>query len=103
MSNLWNNALKVVYRDELLHIVTNDARDWFNDGTSLNSIRLVRLSVKKYPGIKTGGQYYINRVFGKNNIFDDNANIDHMYYGWPAIEVNKNDDMIIVYARTGTT
>jgi hypothetical protein len=26
-----------------------------------------------------------------------------MYYGWPAVEVNRDGDMAIVYSRTGTT
>jgi hypothetical protein len=104
MSNASSSALKVVFRKGFLHVVTNDAMDWFNDGTNLNSIRLVRASVSKYPTIPNSGEYWINRVFGMNNIFDDDLKLKpHMYYGWPAIEVNQNGDMIIVYARTGTT
>ena len=103
MENLGNEVIKAIYRNGMLYAVTNDARDWFNDGKILNSIRLVRLSVKGYPKIPTKGDpSYINRVFGMNNVFDDNVEIDHMYYGWPAVEVNKTGDMIVVYARTGS-
>ena len=111
MSNLGTNALKSVYRDGMLHIVTNDAWAWFPGQAALNSIHLIRLSVSEIfsadnPTGKTitgGGPHDINRVFGKNNVLEDNPELDRMYYGWAAIEVNKNDDMVIIYARTGTT
>jgi hypothetical protein len=104
MHNLGNAPLKAVYRDGFLHVVANDARIWFkNDSKNLNSIRLVRLSMKEYPKIPNSGQGFIDRVFGMNNVFDDNPEIDHRYYGWPALEVNKNHDMVVVYARTGET
>jgi hypothetical protein len=106
MSNLGTAPLKAVYRDrgQLLYLVTNDARDWFNDGTKLSSIRLVRLFVGEFPKVfPLGSSDYIDRVFGMNNIYDDNTRVDHMFYGWPALEVNDNGDMVIVYARSGKT
>lgn len=104
MTNLGTDVLKAVYRNGLLYVVTNDARDWFNDGQMLTSIRLVRLFVGAFPNIPTkGNPSYINRVFGKNNIYDDKTGAEHMYYGWPAVEVNRNGDMVIIYARIGST
>jgi hypothetical protein len=102
MSNLGTDVLKSVYRSGLLHIVTNDARQWSSAPPSLTSIHMVRFSVQEWPSIPTTGKFYINRVFGYRNVIDDKEN-DRMYYGWPAIEVNKNFDMVIVYARSGET
>ena len=105
MSNLGSDVSKAVYRNGRLHLTTNDARNWFNDGQALNSIRLVRLDVSTYPNISTtpGPHFvFIDRIFGANNALTDQPT-DHMYYGWPAVEVNQYGDMVIVYARTGAT
>jgi hypothetical protein len=102
MTNLDTNILKAVYRNGLLHIVGNDAEDWFNPEKPISSIRMVRLFVLGYPNIQTQGEpSYLNRRFGKNGP-DDNPQ-DRMYYGWPALEVNKKGDMAIVYSRSGIT
>lgn len=103
MTNLGTNPLKAVYRRGFVHIVTNDARDWFGDGQMLSSVRLIRIPVDDYPEIPTGaGHGFINRVFGKNNKYSD-APEDRIYYAWPAIEVNRWGDMVLVYSRSGAT
>jgi len=102
MTNFGNNILKAVYRGGLLYFVANDAQDWFQPGKFVTSIRLVRLPVFGFPNIPTlGNAFYINRRFGKNGVGDMPQ--DQVYYGWPAVEVNKNGDMVIVYARSGLT
>ncbi len=103
MTNLGTTPLKAVYRGGFLYIVAMDARDWFKDGKMLTSIRLVRLPVNGFPAIVTSPPGYINRVFGMNNIIDDQPKVDRMFYGWPAVEVNRNADMVVVYARSGTS
>ncbi len=99
MTNLGNEVLKAVYRFPFLYLVTNDARDWFGDGKPLSSIRLIRMSVVGFPVIPPTPD--LDRTFGKNSSIDDEPN-DHVYYAWPAIEVNKSYDMVIVYSRSGT-
>ncbi len=102
MDNLGTDILKAVYRDGKLYVVGNDAQDWFAPKQFISSVRLVRLSVTTFPNIPTeGNPSYINRRFGKNGVGDQPN--DQVYYGWPAIEVNKNKDMVIVYARSGMT
>jgi hypothetical protein len=96
MDNLLNWPIKAVYRSGKLYAVMNDRFDWFGDGQLLSSIRLLRLDVSSFPTVSVE----IDRTFGKNSSIDDNPT-DHMYYGWPAIEVNSNADMAIVYARSG--
>jgi hypothetical protein len=100
MDNLGTDIMKAAYRDNLLYFTTNDAKDWFNDGRVLNSIRFVRLRVDNYPNISTDpASGFIDRTFGSNNFITDQPS-DHMYYGWPAIEVNRAADIVIVYARS---
>ena len=103
MDNLGNNVLKAIYRDNKLYLVFNDAKDWFKDNQPINSIRLLRLDVSGFPKIPTShSSGFINRIFGGNNPIEDDRKT-RMYYGWPALEVNKKGDMAIVYARTGPT
>ena len=81
----------------------NDGRDWFKDNQPMTAIRLVRVNVKEFPKIPTNPTSgFINRIFGGNNPLEDPPET-RLSYGWPAMEVNKNGDMAIVYTRTGTT
>jgi hypothetical protein len=103
MDNLNNDPLKAVYRKDMLYLVMNDARDWFRDNSPTDSIRLLRVNVSNYPNISTSpASGFINRIFGANNPIEDLPKT-HMYYGWPAVEVNKDGNMAIVYTRSGTT
>ncbi len=103
MTNLGNEVIKAVFRFPFLYLVTNDERDWFGDGKPLSSIRLIRMSVIGFPNIPTTTNTgFIDRTFGMNSSVDDQPN-DHVYYAWPAIEVNKTYDMVIVYSRSATT
>src|SRR5215831_14641387 len=103
MCNLNNDPIKAVYRENMLYVTMNDARDWFKDNNPTNSIRLVRVNVAAYPNISTSPvSGFINRTFGANNPIEDSPTT-RMYYGWPAVEVNAHGHMAIVYSRTGTT
>ncbi|MDQ3927795.1 MAG: hypothetical protein M3328_01480 [Chloroflexota bacterium] len=104
MTNLGSDtALKAVFRAGKLHCVFHDSHDWESQGTLRSSIRLVRLPVSAYPTIPTSGNAsYINRRFGGRSKFDDKPG-EFFYYGWPAVEVNKDGHMIVVYARSGST
>lgn len=97
---LGNWVLKAVWRANRLYVVTADARNWFGDGEAMTSIRVIRINLS--PGPVSGNRVQIDRVFGCNNAFDDAAT-QRVYYGFPAIEVGKSGNMVIVYSRTGTT
>jgi uncharacterized protein (TIGR03437 family) len=99
-SNGGNSVMKSVYRDGFLTLTMQDAENWFGDGQLQTSIRLVRLPVSTYPTISPG--QITDRRFGKNSSTDDAANA-RMYYGWPAHDVNAQNEVAIVYARTGNT
>jgi hypothetical protein len=99
-TNLGNEVMKAVYRNELLHMVTNDAHDWDNLGKVRSSIHYIRLPVAKWPAVPappaSGG---VDRVFGGGNPNEKLGGLKH--YGWAAVEANKNGDVIMGYARTG--
>ena len=99
-TNLGNAVMNAVFRNEMLHGVTNDARDWGGVGTVRTSIHYVRLPVSEWPSVPSppaaGG---VDRIFGGGN---PNERIEGMkYYGWAAVAANKNGDAIIGYVRTG--
>jgi hypothetical protein len=100
MSNLYSSILKAVYRDGELAFVAADARDWFGDMNSLSSIRLVRLWLLGGPPFIVQLDNFDN-TFGKND-WDDNPS-DRMSYGWPAVEMNKDHNLAVVYAKSGAT
>jgi hypothetical protein len=102
MTNLGTNLLKAVVRAGRLYVTANDARDWFNDGQTLCSNRIIRLDISGFPSVPSSGAAFIDRPFGANNVFDDPPDA-HIHYGWSAVEVNQDGDMAIVYARTATT
>jgi hypothetical protein len=101
-TNLATSPLNAVYRFPFLYAVFNDARDWFGDGQLLSSIRLLRMTAAGLPNSPPTQTGFIDRTFGKNSSIDDPSDA-HMHYAWPAVEVNKNRDAVIVYARTGET
>jgi hypothetical protein len=99
MNRLGTAVLKATYRGGWLHLVTNDAENWFGDGM-LSSIRLARMDVSGFPVIPTGPGF-VDVRFGKNHPFDQRG--AHMHYAWPSLAVNKDGDMVTVYSRSGDT
>jgi hypothetical protein len=101
-TNLGTAVLKSVYRDGKFYFVTQDAVDWGSIGQQFTSVRLVRLDVSGAPAVPASGDVFIDRTFGSNNGFEDPPE-SRFYYAWPAVEVNSNGDMVVIYARSGDT
>ena len=93
--NLSNFIFSATYQNSNLYLIMTDAKDWQGGGDMLTSLRLIRIR-------NDGNNYWydINRVFGGNNKFDD-APTDKIYYGFPAIAVNAQGDMVAGYSRSG--
>ena len=99
-TNLSNNVMKASFRNEFLHMVTNDAHDWGGTGHITSSVHYIRLPVSKFPNVPAPpGSGGVDRIFGGGNPNEQVAGLKH--YGWAAVEANKNGDAIIGYARTG--
>ena len=102
--NLGRSAMKASYRDFRLHVIFQDCRSW--DPGQLpcsTSLHLVRANVFNFQhGIvpKSSSSGYIERVFGARNKFDDGG-VGIYYYANPAIDVNKFNDIVAVYSRSG--
>jgi len=93
MTNLLTEPLKVVYRLGRLYVTFNDAADFFADG-KLDACRFTRLNVGAFPIVVTE----VDRWFGgRSDIYD--SPIMRVHYGFPAVEVGKNGDAVIVYGR----
>jgi hypothetical protein len=99
-TNLGTAVMKGCFRNEFLHMVTNDAHDWEAIGKVRTSIRYVRLPVSAWPSVPSPPNGSgVSRVFGGGNPSEEVQGLKH--YGWAAVEANKNGDAIIGYARTG--
>jgi hypothetical protein len=99
-TNLSNAVMKAAFRNEVLHAVTNDAHDWGAIGKARSSIHYVRLPVSGWatvPSPPGGGG--VDRLLGGGNPNEEIGGLKH--YGWGAVEVNKDGNAIIGYARTG--
>jgi hypothetical protein len=91
-----SNALKAVFRNGLLHVVTNDA--FVAQNFSLTEVRYIRMLVNNYPLISTNANAkFVSSRFG----FEGSEFM--AYSAWPAVEVNKDGNAAIVYARSSPT
>lgn len=100
MTNLGNAVVSASFRNETVHGVTNDAHDWGGIGKSRTSIHYFRLPVSGWPKVPSPpGGGGVDRLFGGGNVNEKIGGLK--YYGWPAVEVNKDGNAIIGYARTG--
>ena len=87
MSNLNTDVLKSVWR-KFLYVVANDA-----DASGRAQVRVLRLWVSGFPNVPAppdGGSKQFLIGTGSTS-----------WYSWPAIEVNKNYDAVVIYARAG--
>jgi hypothetical protein len=101
-TNAGSHVLKSVYRGGALHLVSNDARDWFQDGELETCVRLIRVSVAGFPNVPTAGDpMYIDWFLGKNGPGDSDT--ARVYYYWPAVEVNSQMTMVTVCGRSSTS
>jgi hypothetical protein len=99
-TNLSNAVMKAAFRNEFLHGVANDARDWGGIGKTRTSIHYVRLPVTGWPKVPSPpGSGGVDRLFGGGNVNEKITGLKH--YGWAAVEANKDGNAVIGYARTG--
>jgi hypothetical protein len=101
LTNVVGDPLKAVYRNGNVYATFNDASRWFlgyGDPSYHASVRLVRLNVTQFPAVTAT----IDRWFGGNSPLYDKPS-DRIAYVFPAVEVNKNGDMVVVYGRAGAT
>jgi hypothetical protein len=103
MGNVGNDPLKAAAHDNQLILSGNDRADWGSGGDPLAANRLMSFDLSQWPNVPGQGQAgYRERVFGLNNVIEDDPD-SHFAYGWPAIEVNNHGDLVLVYSRTGET
>jgi hypothetical protein len=88
--NDWKFVLNASYRNGNLYATFNECWPNFKDGCML-SARLLRINT-------LNSQTEIDRTFGVNSKLDDKSS-DRFHYRFPAIEANKNGDIVMVYSR----
>ncbi len=98
MTNLGISVLKAVERAGHLYMTMNDSVDWFGDGQTLTSVRVVRVDTNSFPALNVE----FDRTIGGHNDVEDPPGAE-IYYGWGTAEVNKNGDVAVVYTRSGAS
>lgn len=95
MSNMGNELLRAVVRNDALYVVANDAHDWGGGLGTFTSIRLIAINLDQ-------DDIFIDRTFGGFNQVTESSNL-RFYYGWPGLDVNGASTVGIPYARSGAT
>jgi hypothetical protein len=96
IANVGNNVLKASFRGTKLYATFSDCKLWPGQPLCMTAIRLVRADVGNMVAPE------IDRTFGERNV-NDPPSVTAVSYGTPALEVNKNGDIVVVYIRAGTT
>jgi hypothetical protein len=100
ITNTASAALKAAARAGELQVVWQDCRKWPGvSGECASSIHYIGVDATAALN-GTCGCVARERVFGLRNEKDDPAG-SVVYYGNPAVEVNKNNDVVVVYNRSG--
>jgi hypothetical protein len=94
LTNLGNEPLKAVFRSSRLYVTFHDAANFFGDGVT-TACRFARLNVASFPAVLKE----VDRYFGgRSDVYD--APQMRVFYGFPAVEANKDGDAILVYGRS---
>ncbi|MGB8645471.1 MAG: hypothetical protein WCF84_09555 [Anaerolineae bacterium] len=101
-TNGWVNVLKAIYRNQHLYVTNHETANW-TTGVNQTSIRVVRLDLSDW----TSDRAFVHFPQGNDDrTFGDLAQGDppaeQAYYMWPALEVNKQGNMVVVYTRSST-
>lgn len=99
IANVQSPPLKAAYRDNRLHVSWQTCREWPDAGACVAANELVRLDTSEFVFANITSVEFIDRVFGWRNPIDDPPS-EMASYGLPAVEVNKDGDMAIVYVRS---
>jgi hypothetical protein len=100
IGNLGSIALKASSRDKDLYVTWQDCKKWFPGQSECSTS--IRLTAINAVGVLQGTVQapFIQRTFGLRNYQDPDGIV--VYYGNPAVEVNKFNDAVVVYNRSGS-
>jgi hypothetical protein len=102
LANMGNTVTKAVTRGQLF-LTLQDCVTWEQGQSPCStSVRLASLDPALAYLTDSATIIFLDRSFGLRNNFDDGPN-DVVYYGNPALEVNKDGDIVAVYSRAGST
>jgi CARDB protein len=96
-TNIGSSPQNCHYRGGRLAFASNDGHTWSGQSSPSNAVHLVRLKVSDWPAVTVE----IDRVFGRASVGDP-AGIVYDY-GWPAVAIGSDDDLVIGSVRTDST
>jgi CARDB len=89
------------YRNGRIVWVSNDGHTWSGQSSPNNAVRLVRLNVSKFFDPVPSVTVEIDRIFGRASAGDRSGAI--FDYGWPAVSINANGDIVVGSVRSNAT
>ncbi len=85
------------YRSGRIVCVSNDGHTWSGQSSPNNAVRLLRFNVSGWPSVTVE----IDRIFGRASASDPSGAIYD--YGWPAVAVNSDGDIVVGSVRSNST
>ena len=86
------------YRNGRIAFVSNVGHTWSGQSSANNAVHLVRVDVSKIFDPSPTATVEINRIFGRSSAGDPSGVIYD--YGWPAVAVNTNGDIVVGSVRS---
>jgi hypothetical protein len=86
------------YRNGRIVFVANVGHTWSGQSSANNAVHVVRVDVSKIFDPSPGGTVEINKIFGRSSAGDPSGVIYD--YGWPAVAVNTNGDIVVGSVRS---
>ena len=86
------------YRNGRIAFVSNVGHTWSGQSSANNAVHLVRVDVSKIFDPSPTATVEINKIFGRSSAGDPSGVI--FDYGWPAVAVNTNSDIVVGSVRS---
>lgn len=100
VTNIQSGTLKAAARDDKLYLTWMDCKKWVGSQSECStSIHLLVLGLDSGAPL-VSPSVSADQLFGLNEPSDPEGSV--VYYGLPAVEVNKANNAVVVYERTGS-
>jgi hypothetical protein len=95
MTNVGSEVIKAAFQDGRIFAAFNDCQSFPGSNGCVTSVRLVRIKIGT-PNVVEFDQSLGDRFS------NEPASVGHVFFGLPAVDVNKVGDAAIVYMRSGS-
>jgi hypothetical protein len=93
MTNTGNHVMKAAYENGRVYATFADCRSFNGADDCISSVRLVRVAIPS-------DNVEIDQAIG-DKFRNEPDSVGHVFFGMPAVDVNRNGDVALVYMRAG--